>query len=222
MNVTTNKYLTRQADLIPEQLLKTPITVIGAGAIGSFTVLTLAKMGFDDITVYDDDEVDYVNINNQFYRISDIGKPKVEALASLVKDFTDVDIKPCKMRTNKDMMLSNKIVISAVDSMASRKEIFDCFYGSVLIDPRMAIEYACIRTYFPVLGDSPKDYTGTLFNDSEAVQERCTAKATMYTASMIAGHVSKIVLDYLLDRDVMRSLDWDLEKNNYSSFINRK
>jgi len=217
-----NKYLTRQSDLIPAQVLTTPITVVGAGAIGSMVVLTLAKMGFNDITVYDDDTIEHVNINNQFYRISDIGKAKVEALAELVYDFTHVKIKPCKMRTNKDMMLSNKIIISAVDSMKSRKEIFDCFYGSVLIDPRMAIEYASIRTYFPVLGDKPKDYTDSLFNDSEAVQERCTAKATMYTASLIAGHVSKIVLDFCLDRDIVRSLDWDIGANKYSAYVQRK
>jgi tRNA A37 threonylcarbamoyladenosine dehydratase len=77
--MVTNKYLTRQSDLIPEAILSTPITVVGAGAIGSFTVLTLAKMGFNNITVFDDDEIDFVNINNQFYRISDIGKKKVDA-----------------------------------------------------------------------------------------------------------------------------------------------
>lgn len=218
MNIT-NKYLTRQADLIPELLLTTPITVVGAGAIGSMVVLTLAKMGFHNITVFDDDIIEHVNINNQFYRISDINKLKVDALKELVYDFTHVNIKPMPIRASGS--LSDKVVIPAVDSMKSRKEIYDLFCGAVLIDPRMAIEYASIRTYMPLRGDKPSDYTNSLFNDSEAVQERCTAKATMYTASLIAGHVSKIVLDYMLERDVMRSLDWDLEKNNYSSYVER-
>jgi molybdopterin/thiamine biosynthesis adenylyltransferase len=215
---TVNKYLTRQYDLIPENILTTPIFVIGAGAIGSMTVLTLAKMGFNNIFVYDDDIVDFVNINNQFYRISDIGKLKVVALYSLVKDFTGVEIVPINARA-KDMMAG--IVISAVDSMESRKQIFELFCGSLLIDPRMAIEYASIRTFMPRKGDTPKDYTQSLYSDKDAVAERCTAKATMYTASLIAGHVSKITLDHLLGRDIMRSLDWDIGKNSYSSFVER-
>ena len=218
--MVTNKYLTRQSDLIPEAILKTPITVVGAGAIGSFTVLTLAKMGFHNITVFDDDEIDFVNINNQFYRISDIGKKKVEALHDLVLDFTGTEIKPVAERITK--FNTDRIMISAVDSMESRKQIFDLFGGALLVDPRMAIEYASIRTYMPMAGDKPSDYTNSLFNDSEGVQDRCTAKATMYTASLIAGHVSKIVLDFCLDRDIIRTLDWDIETNKYSSYVERK
>lgn len=214
-----NKYLTRQSDLIPEELLTTPITIVGAGAIGSIVVLTLAKMGFHNLTVFDDDEIEHVNINNQFYRISDIGKKKVDALKEIVYDFTHVEIKPMPIRASG--LLQDKVLISAVDSMKSRKEIYDLFCGAVLIDPRMAIEYASIRTYMPLRGDKPTDYTNSLFKDAEAVQDRCTAKATMYTASLIAGHVSKIVLDYMLERDIMRSLDWDIETNNYSSYVDR-
>jgi molybdopterin/thiamine biosynthesis adenylyltransferase len=218
--MVTNKYLTRQSDLIPESILSTPITVVGAGAIGSFTVLTLAKMGFNNITVFDDDEIDFVNINNQFYRISDIGKKKVDALYDLVSDFTGIAIKPKAERANGFFM--DKIVISAVDSMDSRKQVYNMFGGALLVDPRMAIEYASIRTYMPLAGDKPTDYTNSLFNDNEAAPERCTAKATMYTASMIAGHVSKIVLDFCLDRDIIRSLDWDIGENKYSTYVEKK
>jgi tRNA A37 threonylcarbamoyladenosine dehydratase len=36
--------LTRQADIIPEHILKKQITIVGAGAVGSFTTLALAKI----------------------------------------------------------------------------------------------------------------------------------------------------------------------------------
>ena len=36
----------RQLDLLDLKLSSTPIAIIGAGATGSFTALTLAKMGF--------------------------------------------------------------------------------------------------------------------------------------------------------------------------------
>ena len=43
----------RQMDICPPEKLQFPITVIGAGAIGSASVLTLAKMGCGNITVWD-------------------------------------------------------------------------------------------------------------------------------------------------------------------------
>ena len=35
----------RQKEIIPDELLSKPVTIIGVGAIGSFTALSLAKMG---------------------------------------------------------------------------------------------------------------------------------------------------------------------------------
>ena len=53
-----SEYLVRQLDILPPEQTITPITIIGAGAIGSFVALSLAKMGFDDITVYDFDKIE--------------------------------------------------------------------------------------------------------------------------------------------------------------------
>ena len=64
---TRNEHLIRQFDLIPEDVLGEPITIIGVGAIGSWTTLALAKMGFQNLTVFDDDKVSIENMNSQFY-----------------------------------------------------------------------------------------------------------------------------------------------------------
>ena len=62
-----NAHLTRQLDVIPVEILDEPINIIGAGAVGSFTALTLAKMGFAQIAVWDDDVVSEENLNAQFF-----------------------------------------------------------------------------------------------------------------------------------------------------------
>ncbi len=81
----------RQLDVLDvPRLARTPITVIGAGAVGSFTVLALAKCGAECITVYDDDTVESHNLPNQWYRLTDLGRPKVEALRELVREMTGV------------------------------------------------------------------------------------------------------------------------------------
>src|SRR6185295_15091851 len=51
----------RQLDLLPLDRLDVPVTVLGAGAVGSFVTLTLCKMGLRDLTVFDDDIVDVHN-----------------------------------------------------------------------------------------------------------------------------------------------------------------
>jgi molybdopterin-synthase adenylyltransferase len=71
----------RQRDVLPpDKLAKLAISVIGCGAVGSFTVLTLAKMGITDITVYDGDKVEEHNLPNQWYKLDHLGMNKTDAL----------------------------------------------------------------------------------------------------------------------------------------------
>ena len=70
----------RQLDILDPKSMDVPVTIIGAGATGSFTALSLAKMGIRNITIYDFDTVEEHNLPNQFYRQCDLGKRKVEAL----------------------------------------------------------------------------------------------------------------------------------------------
>lgn len=213
------EHLTRQLDLIPMDKLTQKITVIGAGAIGSFTVLSLAKMGFSHIEVWDFDEVSNENMNCQWYRIQDIGKLKVAALSEIIEAFTGTKIKICPFKWTPDVAFGlDGIVISAVDSMAVRKSIWahvkDRWQVSWLIDPRMAAEYALSYVINPNDEKDQKTYEGTLYKDEVAVEEACTAKATMYTATMISGHVAKHVKDVVTGADYARVTQWDIAKNN--------
>jgi molybdopterin/thiamine biosynthesis adenylyltransferase len=219
-------HLTRQLEIIPIEVLGEPITIIGAGAIGSFVCLSLAKMGFCDITVYDDDKIDVENMNCQFYRFKDIGKYKVEALKELVKEFTNVDIEIKNEKYISGMFKG--IVISAVDSMDARKLVWEnlkemSLSTKLVIDPRMGAETALCYAMSPM---DPKDvdsYGKTLYTDANAVHERCTAKSTMYTVLGIASHVCKVVKDYLCnDKKYCRVCEWSIKENTQKCWPNKK
>lgn len=218
------EHLTRQHDILPMNSLSVPITVIGAGAIGSFTVLSLAKMGFFNLTVWDFDEVSPENMNCQWYRISDIGKPKVLALKEIIKEFTDTDISAIPSKWEDESL--DGIVISAVDSMRVRKSIWshvkDRWQVKWFVDPRMAAEYALNYVIDPSDHKDQKTYEKTLYSDAEAVQEPCTAKATMYTAAMIAGYVAKQVKDIVTGGSYARVTQWDIGQNNQLSWSKQK
>lgn len=217
-----NAHLTRQMDLIPVDVLDEPITIIGAGAIGSFTTLSLAKMGFTNITVYDYDKIEVENMNCQFYRNKDINKFKVLALQELVEDFTGVKIK-AKNELYKEGIFRG-IVISAVDSMKVRRTIWEnhkevAFQTKIVVDPRMGAESALIYAMSPMNVADITSYEKTLYTDENAVQERCTAKATMYTAIMLSGQVCKILKDYLVKTNpYARVTQWNIAQNAYQSF----
>jgi hypothetical protein len=196
-----SNYLMRQRDIIPASVLGEQITIIGAGAIGGWTTLALAKMGFSNLRVIDFDDVSEENMNSQFYRINDIGLPKVVALKELVKSFTDVDIE-AEYRRYEGEQIFHGIVIFAVDSMGVRRLIWDKHRGSpftrAIIDPRMGAESALLYVMKPSLAADMEVYEKTLYTDDQAEEERCTAKATMYTASLLSGLVCKSVKDLML------------------------
>jgi molybdopterin-synthase adenylyltransferase len=225
MTLIKNAHLTRQLSIInSDRLAAQKIFIIGCGAIGSFVGLELAKMGIEQIEVWDNDEVSIENMSNQFFRFSDIGKNKALALKDLIKDFTGVDIiaHPEKFESgtaSKHFFASeNSIVISAVDSMAVRKLIFDEIkandlsgFVKLIIDPRMSAE---AYLQFAALVDSEKsmaNYEKTLYSDENAVQERCTAKSTIYTATLAAGMVTKTVKNIVESEPFAKSIQWDIK-----------
>lgn len=216
MDVTTHQHLTRQLDLIPIETLSTPVTIIGCGAIGSFTALALAKMGLRNITVYDYDTVSVENMSNQFFRFADIGINKAEALHSLVFDFTKtlITARP-RAFMPEDAATLKGIVISAVDSMGARRMIYDAildggFNVNYIIDPRMGAESYSQYTIKPFNEEDQETYNKTLYSDDAAVQERCTAKSTVYTATLAAGLCTKTVKNIMLEQAYPRNTQWSI------------
>lgn len=218
MSNNFSKYLVRQADIIPLECLTKKITIVGAGAVGSWVSLSLAKMGFTNQEVYDFDEVSTENMNCQFYPIGDIGRQKVDALSDLVHTFTGANIRCFNHKVTKLDKINTDILITAVDSMKVRKLLDDISIRRFTIDPRMAAEYASMEVVDMRKNSHVDNYKKTIYSDDEAAHERCTAKATMYTVNLIAGQVVKAVKDIALEQPYIKSYDWNIKDNRIISF----
>ena len=210
--------LMRQWEIIPMEKLEIPITIIGAGSVGSFTAFTLAKAGFSNITVIDFDKVEIENMSSQLYRPCDIGKQKVVALKELIKMFCDTDIEVVDGRYESGTFPG--IVISALDSMAARKLLWDnhkevSFGTQLLIDGRMGAETALCFAMQPLDPADCVSYAKTLYTDEQAEHVRCTAKATGYCALALSSHIVKVVKDFLCNEDhnYTRVMEWSLRNN---------
>jgi len=136
------RYLRQQDAVDMRRLLELSITLVGAGSIGSTTAVWLGKMGIQDIRVFDDDTVEEHNWSNQMFKASDIGKPKGQALFDVMREF-GMQTPIALLEKYVDRPLS-EVVISAVDSMASRKVIWKQVRKQsqvqLFLDARMGLE----------------------------------------------------------------------------------
>ena len=197
----------RQQDILPvEKLREAKVTLIGAGAVGSFTALTLAKMGIGHLEVYDGDSVESHNLPNQWYRLSDLGSYKVDALKAILETFSDTEV-VCHSG-NFSAQPVEGIVVSAVDSMDARMSLWRHIRKSrrvsLYLDTRMGAEVGKIFAIRPGDPEEVRIYEQDLYPSSEALQVPCTARATVYCASGLAAFTASTIGQYLADRRYRR------------------
>lgn len=84
----------RQVSTLPVERIIWPVAIIGAGGIGSPTVLEFAKLGFADITLIDPDTIEEANIPTQLlWGPGDQAKRKVDAAKERVLQLAGLEIK---------------------------------------------------------------------------------------------------------------------------------
>ena len=195
-----------------------PVTIIGAGGIGSPTALLLAKMGVPDITIYDFDSVQDENRASQFFRKEDLGLPKVHAVAAQCESHADRTI-TAKNERYVDQPLSG-VVIAAVDSMDMRVELWKNQVRlnpniSLYIDGRMGGQIMRVFALRPYEMAEVKRYEQFLCSSAEAATLPCTERAICYTTFGIAALIAatcrrwwvkgEINFEYALDLDSFTS-----------------
>ena len=204
----------RQLDIIPlERLQKAKVTVIGCGAVGSFTAFTLAKMGVEHITIYDDDTVTEHNLPNQLFRIKDVGRQKVTALKEITQEFHGIGVKTRGKYIDQPL---GGIVVVTVDSMDARISIWERVKYNpnidLFVDSRMGAEVGRIITIHPTDPSGVNAYEQTLHSSREALQARCTEKTIIYTVLGIASSICGKVKKHLAGQTFHKSITLDFRQ----------
>ena len=185
----------KQINLIDAEEVNVPINVIGCGALGSWLVLFLLKMGFKNITVYDFDNIEEHNIPNQCFSENQIGMAKVDAMYSLCKMFNkdaEERVKFVNQKiTLKEVWDMEGIILCAVDSMRVRKEIYtnsikrkDC---DLFIEARLSIWGAYVYTL--TQNTIFEKYEETLYDDEEAEVSPCGVSQTALPSAVNAASI---------------------------------
>ena len=185
----------KQINLIDAEEVNIPINIIGCGALGSWLVLFLLKMGFKNITVYDFDNIEEHNIPNQCFSESQVGMAKVEAMDSLCKMFNkDAEERVKfvnKKITARDVWDLKGIILCAVDSMKTRKVIYENSIRrgecDLFIEARLSIWGAYV--YSLTKNTVFERYEETLYADEEAEVSPCGVSQTALPSAVNAASI---------------------------------
>lgn len=205
-----------------ENIQKKTIILAGVGGIGSYVGFLLARMKPASMFIYDDDIVETVNMSGQLYGQSDLGRPKVSALAEMIRNYAGYSSVFAISERFTDKSEASDIMICGFDNMAARRLFFNKWVNHVqskpeeegknclFIDGRLAAEefqVLCIK------GDDEYNinrYNNEfLFSDAEADETICSYKQTTFCANMIASYMVNLFVNFcanqcepLIDRDL--------------------
>jgi hypothetical protein len=208
-----NDHFLRQQDVLDaSKLSHLDITLIGLGSIGSITGLALSKMGVVGLQAFDADSVESHNWSNQMYADDDIGSSKASAFIRLLESYGGQTPNAVPARY-LDQGLS-EVVISAVDSMESRKIIWmsvrEQLQVRLFLDARMGLETLVVYAVRPQIREDRVAYSQSLVPDDQTLQEACTARTVCYTPLMAASILCNLVRRFVNDEEMPRRIVLDL------------
>ena len=192
------------------EIQKARIIVAGIGGIGSNVAFQLARMIPANLTLYDDDIVEMVNMAGQLFSINDIGKSKVNAIADMIYNYTSMrQVWTVQSKFTSDMEPGD-IMICGFDNMRARATFFSSWVGHIkdkteeerkkclYLDGRLSIDTLQILC---ITGDDQynidrykKEF---LFSDSMADATVCSMKQTTYLACMIGSLMTNLFTNFI-------------------------
>jgi hypothetical protein len=193
-----------------DEIQKSRVIIAGIGGIGSNVAFQLARMAPANITLYDEDIVERVNMAGQLYSTNDIGQRKVDAIASMISAYTlakQVNAVPSKFTDNTE---AGAIMICGFDNMTARKIFYNSWKRHIqtltpdsrakclFLDGRLSIDTLQI---FCIQGDDKASMdryeTEFLFSDFQAEHTVCSMKQTTYLACMIGSLMVNLFTNFI-------------------------
>ena len=179
----------RQREIVPpDQLERCRATVIGVGAVGRQVALQLTAMGIRSLQLIDPDTVEPANLAPQGFAVDDLGRAKVTAAGDACHQLNPkLEVREHHERFRRSMTDLGNVIFCCVDSIETRQHIWYAVQDAVefFADGRMSAEVIRVLAASDV--SSRQHYVTTLFRSEEAHQGACTARSTIFTASIAAG-----------------------------------
>jgi len=210
-----NEYLYSRQDLLfcPDKH-QVKVYIYGIGSIGSNLCFTLAKLGIENITVYDFDTVELGNVPAQMFQLKHNGMLKVNAMADLISETIGTTITPVNVKIDDSFMpevVDNSIHFILMDNMETSLMLFHKLegYNLHILDAR--IGGFQLEKYYVNGRDtrSHTKYAGTMTGTFTELQ--CGEKACYPVNAILSGMLTADVIqiakgkipDYCVKTDIM-------------------
>lgn len=183
-----------------------PVTLIGAGSVGSMAAGWLADIGVSDLTVWDADDVASHNVPMSRYEPEQIARKKVSALAELVARKSGLAIAQVpRMYAGEPLRGS---IVACVDRMSARQLIWKQVRKNpnvdILVDTRIAAKYVEVWAIRPCDPDDIAEYEKNLPNDRDALTPQCGIHGIIYSTAVAASAVCNDLTEWWTTGTVRR------------------
>jgi len=201
--INVNPFL-RQSDIIDTELLNNlSMSIIGCRSIGSFSALTLTKLGVGTLVLYDMDKVEPHNVSNQFFVLDDLDTYKAEATLNHCQHYkanTEQQIISVNDKfTNQQ--IKTELVLASVDNIEGRHNIFNMANQSpeckLYLDARMLADNLKIFTVDLTNDNDVLSFYKEFIEDVENQIAPCTRRTIIYNVLMCASLIGSIVKKYV-------------------------
>ena len=205
-------YNIKSAKIINPEKLPT-IHIIGVGGTGSFLAFQLAKLGVEDMHLYDFDKVEAHNVGNQLFGRHHIGRKKVEATQEIILDNTGIKPYIHDRKINLKTAKFNGIVFVLTDTMNSRREIMEAnmhnFQCELIIETRLGIFESRVYALDPRLPNHTTEYSKTLLRDEDIQDDPSMVSACGTRQDLVASS------NLLASLAIMKLIHWsDINNGN--------
>lgn len=204
----SNRFL-RNKDLIDQSKLD-EVTIVGLGGIGSAVVPLAAAMGFDKIIGYDDDMLEEHNISTCFYPMDfgrNVGMSKASAASIMAINYGCLNEKmvQSKWTYGCDLPLSNKVIMGP-DNMDARMDVYRGWKENPDRDWLIDLRMGALAMEIITVTKENDNFLESWIPQGDEVVEPCTAKHTIFTATMAASFGMNQIL--LLDKKPYYQYIW--------------
>lgn len=116
-------------DVAQRRLAAAHVAVVGAGGLGSPTVLALAAAGVGTLTVIDDDGVEASNLHRQvMHRVADVGRPKVDSAVRIAADLSPRTVvhpvaERLTLENARRLLAGAHVVVDGTDTFETRDAV---------------------------------------------------------------------------------------------------
>lgn len=195
-----------------KQIQEEFVTLVGCGGIGSFVYFCLCRVKPAQITIFDEDTVEYVNLSGQLFGRKDVNHKKVDRMFMVGVEYSDYTNTIAIPRKYTAFDSPSPVMICGLDNMLSRKDCFESWIHSIknstvpkkdylFIDGRLAAEEFQV---FCIRGDD--DYNidryrrEYLFDDSQAVDLPCSFKQTTFCSNLIGSVIVNLFINFVSNK----------------------